>query len=430
MVWAIVAIVIGLWLVVYLMPDIVFHHLQWGGFQGRRSQRAVGLTFDDGPGPDTDGILETLADLNVRATFFVIAERALRRPETVLRLVAEGHEVGLHMRRHVSAFLMWPWQSYRDIVMACRDLEQLTGKRPTLFRPPWGHVNLGTRLAIRRLHLMPVFWNIAPDDWRDDRTPETIAGIVVRLSLPGTMVVLHDAGGDRTRTRKALPLMVEGLRALNLEPVPVRDLAPEPSFVRRIWTWWEIRFTRGWEIDSVPNAQGGDPILRLGKIRFRGPKPWLANASSRESGAWFGEIHFGNPALADMSGTAVAGLKALRAVMRSLSDVALMVETHPKYQNIEAVGGVTLLDAATAIQKLGFRRFPVSGWTKWSMWIYLTFLMAIYHRQGWRTLKRVRDLHPVRVVMSKDELLSRYGSSSRRRAEGGATSAVERMTER
>jgi len=404
----IVGIVVVAWMMIYLLPDLVFHHLQWGGFLGERSSPMVAITFDDGPGPDTDGILSTLATLDVKATFFVVVERAQQYPDVIQRMVDGGHEVGLHMRRHVSAFLLWPWQSYREIGQAVGQLESLTGKRPALFRPPWGHVNLGTWIAIRRFALTPVFWNIAPDDWREDRQPDWMSHYVVQMAQPGLIVVLHDAGGPRERTRLALPAMVRGLLRLGLKPGRVGDLRHDKSMLHRFWTWWEIRFTRNWDIDTIPSTAGGEALLRIGHIRYRGRTIVFENGTTLRRGEPMGEIHFGNPALSQLSGNGASGLRALHGVMVGFADLAEWISDKPKYGDVKALGGITLLDSARGIERLGFQRIPVRGWTKWSMWLYLVVLMAIYHKDGWKTLRRFRHLKPVLVIMDRDTFITRY----------------------
>lgn len=406
--WWILGIVLAVWLILYLIPDVLFHHFQLGAFSGSREAFRVAITFDDGPGPDTPAILDELKALNVRATFFVIADRARAHPDVIRRMVEDGHEIGLHMARHVSAFLLWPWQSFRLVHQGLDQVAALTGQRPVLFRPPWGHVNLGTWLAIHRYRLTPVFWNLAPDDWRPDHSPEYISHYVVQMSQPGAVVVLHDAGGPRERTVRALPAMVDGLARLGLKAGPVGEISHDPSMLRRIWTWWEIRFTRGWDIETIPNSAGGEPFLRIGHIRYRGPEVVLGDGVVMRRGDPMGEIHFGNPALAQVSGRASSALRVMHGVMVSLSDLTLWLKQSPSYQDIRAIGGVTLLDAARTIEKLGFHRVPVRGWTKWSMWIYLVVLMAIYHRDGWKTLRRFPNLKPVMVLMTKEQLMARY----------------------
>lgn len=405
---AVVVALAALWMVVYLLPDVIFHHLQWGAFQAVTDRPQVALTFDDGPGPDTAEILDELRRLSVRATFFVIAERAQQHPELLARMQAEGHDIALHMSSHVSAFVLWPWQSYGKIRQGLDALERLTGVRPRYFRPPWGHVNLGTWIAVRRFGLIPVFWQVAPDDWRPDRHAQQIADYVVKLAQPGVVVVLHDAGGSRVETRRSLSPMVDGLRSHGLEPVAVGHLTRDHSWVRRAWTWWEINFTRRWNVESIPNSGGGTPFLRIGHIRYRGPSVSLASGAVLRPGDAMGEIHFGNPALAQFSEKANLGLKALRGVRAAMHDLADWLANRPDYDDIVAVGGVTLLGAARTIERLGFVQVPTRGWTKWSMWVYLLVLMSVYHRQGWRTLRRFRRLKPVLVLCDRNTFQTRY----------------------
>ncbi|MDA8194082.1 MAG: polysaccharide deacetylase family protein [Thermaerobacter sp.] len=403
------------WLVVYAIPDWLLHHLQLTAFFGAQETRRLALTFDDGPGPDTPDVLDALRENAVQATFFVVCAGARRAPELLRRMLNEGHEIGLHGRRHVSAYRMMPWTAFHDVVAGVREVEALTGVRPTLYRPPWGHVNLGTWLAIRRLRLTPVFWQVAPDDWRADRTPEEIARRVVQWSQPGVTVVLHDAGGDRRRTVAAVGPIVRGLRSLGIEPGAVRELARARSFGRQVWTWWEIRFTRAWDVEAVPASAGGAPILRLGITTYHGPDRDLGDRILTAGNA-MGEIHFENLALSRLSGGPAGGLRAFRLVVRALSDLADCIERDPRYRDLAAVGGVTLLDAQIALERAGFRRFTVRGWKKLSMWMYLTLVMAIYHHAGWSTLRRFFHLRPVLVLISREDLFRRYGKHRTRRA--------------
>lgn len=413
--WWLTGLIVGLWAVMYGIPDVWFHHLQWGAFSGSRDRPDVALTFDDGPGPDTSAVLDELKHLGVHATFFLVSERAALNPELVRRIRDEGHEIGLHMTQHVSAYLMTPWQNYRAIKAGLAQMEALTGARPVLFRPPWGHMNLGTWIAVKRLKLTLVFWNIAPDDWRPNRTSQDIYRYVVQLAMPGAVVVLHDAGGPRKRTVESLSPMVKGLRALGLTPGTLGAMTQDGSLLRRLWMWWELRFTRGWNIQTVPNRGGGEPFLRMGHIIYRGPRVPITKDRVLQSGDPFGEIHFSNTAIAHFSGQAMSGLKALHSIMASLHDLAAWIQTEPDYADVVAVGGVTLLDAERSLERLGFQRVPVTGWTKWSMWFYLIVLMSIYHQSGWKTLKRFSRLKPIRLLMDRDTLMTRYGAPRKSR---------------
>ena len=192
----------------------------------------VGLTFDDGPDPEiTERLLNTLRDQDVRATFFFLADRAEAFPDLVRRVVACGHEVGLHgadhrrltevPRREVPAHL-------RD---GCHRLAAVTGSQPSWFRPPFGAQSLSTYVAARRAGLDVVVWSADAADWLDDPAEE-IAARAQRVEAGGILLLHERAGPEPGGPPLSLGfdpvevarLTIEGLRGRGLEPVPVGEL--------------------------------------------------------------------------------------------------------------------------------------------------------------------------------------------------------------
>ncbi|CAB1128330.1 Polysaccharide deacetylase family protein [Candidatus Hydrogenisulfobacillus filiaventi] len=411
---AVVALVVALVTGYFLAPDLLWHHAQIGALAGDPLQPRVALTFDDGPGTDTAAVLDRLKEAGVHATFFLVAEEAARRPDLARRIAAEGHDIGLHGYRHRSSYLLGPWATWQEVRRGTRALTAITGIRPRYYRPPWGHHNLITVAAARAQGLTRVMWSVAPDDWRRDRTAEGIAARVVRLALPGSIVVLHDGGGDRRQTVAALPRLIAGLRAIGIEPGPVSALTPEPSYLQRAWAWWEIRFTQRWQVDTVPTGGHGLSAIRIGRARYHGPRLELPAASGPvhlAPGAWFGEIHLGNAALARFSDDPrKAGVRALGLMLNGLKNLARYLDQNPEYTGITAVGGLTVLNAGRAVEQLGFTVRPAREWWVLPMWLYLLLLLAIYHRQGWRAFHRAGHLKPIWALMSVEELQRRYGA--------------------
>ena len=175
----------------------------------------VGLTFDDGPDPDvTPAVLDVLAAAGVRATFFVLTDRADRHPELVHRAVGEGHEVGLHGPDHRRLTTRPAAEVRRDLAEARARLEDLTGQPVRWFRPPFGAQNVATYVAARRAGLAPVVWTAEGEDWVD-QAPATVADRVVTRLRPGGIVLLHDglAGDPRS------PASPDPLRAVRHEVV-------------------------------------------------------------------------------------------------------------------------------------------------------------------------------------------------------------------
>jgi peptidoglycan/xylan/chitin deacetylase (PgdA/CDA1 family) len=206
--------------------------------RGPRDGRRVALTFDDGPDPLwTARIADILADANVRGTFFVIGERAVRAPGVVRALAAAGHEVGNHTWSHRSFWLSGPRRTCEEIERAHAVVAELTGRAPRLFRPPWGHVNAAMFGALRRCGERCVLWSIQPEGLRP-RDPDRQVEHVLARGHPGAIVDLHDADGvpgAPARLAAALPAMIDGLRAAGYDLVTASELlAPvSVSFARR-----------------------------------------------------------------------------------------------------------------------------------------------------------------------------------------------------
>lgn len=190
-------------------------------------RRRVALTFDDGPDPaHTPKVLDLLSDAAVRATFFVVGERAARAPELIREMVARGHEVENHSWSHRNLWFCGPRRTVREIVRAHDLLADLTGRPPRYFRPPWGMVNLAVFPTLRRLGSRCVLWTVQPEGLQPV-APRELAARVIRGARPGAIVDLHDAEGvpgAPGRLLDALPPMLDGLGAGGYECVPLAEL--------------------------------------------------------------------------------------------------------------------------------------------------------------------------------------------------------------
>ena len=187
-------------------------------------ERAVALTFDDGPSPnDTPRILAVLRHLHVRATFFVIGYLVERYPQVVALERREGMAIGNHTYNHpeVPPFAELPWQLMKDeIALGAQSLARL-GIRAQLFRPPGGSFSPAVVRAARALGERVVLWSVDPTDWSPGVTAHQIARRVLGAVRPGSIVILHDGGGDRSATIRALPVIVKGIRRRGLRLVEI-----------------------------------------------------------------------------------------------------------------------------------------------------------------------------------------------------------------
>jgi len=158
----------------------------------------VALTFDDGPDQLwTPRLLDLLARLGARATFFPIASRAAAHPDLIRRMRAEGHAVGLHCAAHVR-------HGERDLEWLRRDtalaLDQLAtvGVRPILWRTPWGETTPATHRVARDHGLHLVGWTADTHDWRGDTAEQMFAANRESI-VAGSVVLAHDGLGPGAR---------------------------------------------------------------------------------------------------------------------------------------------------------------------------------------------------------------------------------------
>ncbi len=200
-----------------------------------RAEGAVALTFDDGPSPQyTPRILARLRRLHVRATFFVVGYLAAAYPQLVRGELRLGMTVGNHSYNHpeVPPFDQLPPPLLRDEIALGGQILSKLGVRPRLFRPPGGSVSPALVRAAAALGQRVVLWSVDPADWTPGSTANEIARRVLSSVRPGSIVILHDGGGDRSATLAALPAIVRGIRKrglhlvlLTAEPTTAQDVA-------------------------------------------------------------------------------------------------------------------------------------------------------------------------------------------------------------
>lgn len=153
------------------------------------------LTFDDGPSAAYTGkLLDLLAEYDVKATFFVVADSAKRHPELIGRMKEEGHLIGLHSLEHKSAMLQTPFYTdgeFRESLKIMKDLD-IDVK---YYRPPWGHVNLFTLINLKKYNLKKVLWHVMAEDWEENTTEEEIQYKLLKRAGKGDVICLHDGRG-------------------------------------------------------------------------------------------------------------------------------------------------------------------------------------------------------------------------------------------
>jgi cellulose synthase/poly-beta-1,6-N-acetylglucosamine synthase-like glycosyltransferase/peptidoglycan/xylan/chitin deacetylase (PgdA/CDA1 family) len=199
----------------------------------------LALTFDDGPDPKwTPAILDILKREQVPATFFIIGKNGQSYPDLVRRIVNEGHELGNHTFTHPNLGEIPVGLTELELNATQRLIESEVGRSTILFRPPYfGDAEadkpqeVEPAIVAQNLGYLMVGVRIDPNDWQ---LPVTADQIVLRTidraidknpETRGEVILLHDAGGDRSATVAALPELIHELKARGFQFVSVSDLA-------------------------------------------------------------------------------------------------------------------------------------------------------------------------------------------------------------
>jgi peptidoglycan/xylan/chitin deacetylase (PgdA/CDA1 family) len=196
-----------------------------------KAKREIALTFDDGPGPYTAEVVRTLHRLHAPGTFFQVggtehyftdAEEVARRDPLVT--------VGVHTVNHRRLDRLGRADQAKEIDGDSAILTAAGNPAPTLFRPPYGAYDAATLQLLQERNMTMVLWSVDSKDYERPGV-DAIVNRVLADAMPGAIVLLHDAGGDRSQTIAALPRIVLGLRRHHYTLVSVPQLledAPPP----------------------------------------------------------------------------------------------------------------------------------------------------------------------------------------------------------
>ncbi|HLL69204.1 MAG TPA: glycosyltransferase [Micromonosporaceae bacterium] len=215
---------------------------------GKLPAQTVALTFDDGPDPVwTPRILDALRRHDAKATFFVVGSRVNQHPELVRRIAAEGHELGLHSFTHRDLLGLPPWQRRLEFELARSAVARATGQDVRLFRPPY--LASPSRVDSRGLDLLKdagrsgYLTILADKDTKDWRRPGVPA--IVSAATPdrhaGTIVLMHDGGGDRAQTVAALDTLLPALAQRGLHSATISAILPDAAPATRAATGTVLR---------------------------------------------------------------------------------------------------------------------------------------------------------------------------------------------
>lgn len=186
--------------------------------------RRIALSFDDGPHPRyTERILKILEEYGVTATFFVIGVNALTYSEDLQKIVDSGCEIGNHTYSHGKMGEKDEGEIEREILLCEELLTSVTGKRPTLFRPPEGCLTEDVKRAAKNLRYDVILWSVDTLDWAMNPVAN-IEKIICEQVRGGDIILMHDYVSGGNITCEALRRMIPRLQQAGYEFVTVSEL--------------------------------------------------------------------------------------------------------------------------------------------------------------------------------------------------------------
>lgn len=223
--------------------------------------KELAISFDDGPDPQwTPKILDILKEKHVKGTFMLIGEEAAQNVSLMRRIVREGNEIGNHTYTHPDISEVSPRQLALEVKLTERLFECKLGIQPLYFRPPYDideepdtDDEAAPVVKIQRQGLTIIGNKIDTDDWNEHprKTPQEITDSVLnqlqtmktKPQFRGSVILMHDGGGDRSATVAALPVLIDTLRAHGYKFVPVSALMDKTTaqVMPRLSFWARVR---------------------------------------------------------------------------------------------------------------------------------------------------------------------------------------------
>ncbi len=222
-----VAIVLSLTfaIIIFTMKDIIIPtavtEKKLPIYSTQRTDKKIAISFDAAWGADdTHQLIETLNQFHVKTTFFVVGEWVDKYPDMVKALHDAGHEIQNHSNTHPHLTNLSENEISQEIENCNKKIQEITGTRPTLMRPPYGDYNNKVIEATQALGMHTIQWSVDSLDWKN-LTAEQITDRVISAIEPGGIVLFHNAA---KHTPQALPIILETLQKQGYEIVPISEL--------------------------------------------------------------------------------------------------------------------------------------------------------------------------------------------------------------
>lgn len=200
-------------------------------YQGPQDKKRVALTFDDGPDRRyTPQVLDILKGEQVPATFFVVGKEVNQNRDVARRIVSDGHVIANHTWSHVLLSSQPDKRVQGELVRTVQAVKKATGKEMSLMRPPYGAVE-GKEQQVTQTGHRIINWDVDTNDWKPGRSSQQILETVKGNVVPGSIVLMHSGGGNRSATVQALPEIIQHLKKQGYEFVTVDQLLDVPAYI-------------------------------------------------------------------------------------------------------------------------------------------------------------------------------------------------------
>ena len=182
--------------------------------------KVIALTFDDGPGPYTEKLLDILDKYDAKATFFLIGSKVSARANTLRRMQSRGHQLGNHSWSHPELNKVSTEQLASEIDQTNNAIKQAVGTKPNIIRPPYGAFNRAVLEQFRQRGMSAVVWSVDTRDWAD-RNSEIVCSRAVAGARNGAVILMHDI---HPTSVNAVPCILNSLKQQGYSFVTVQNL--------------------------------------------------------------------------------------------------------------------------------------------------------------------------------------------------------------
>ena len=191
-------------------------------------KKQIAIRFDAAWGnDDTEQLISILAEYDVPATFFVVGAWVDKYPESVKALSDAGHQIQNHSNTHPYMSKLSAEQITDELESCNKKIENITGVRPNLLRPPYGDYNNCLIETTQSLDMYTIQWSVDSLDWKDNATPDSIYQRVTSKVKNGSIVLFHN---DADHTPAALPNILKCLKDEGYEFVFISDLIYKDNY--------------------------------------------------------------------------------------------------------------------------------------------------------------------------------------------------------